>query len=122
MKRNIRKALISLLFVTTGVTAAMALITKPTITSTIADTTDTTRFEMVEGASIRYSEPLGLRFIAELGQQEYADLKAPENGVIKKMGMYIMPWESISENDVITTTDYASVETKMDYFFYSSDS
>ena len=123
MKRDIRKALIALLSIATGVTAAMALITKPTITSTIADTTGTMRFEMVEGASIRYSEPFGLRFIAELGQQEYAELTTSENGVTKKMGMFIMPFEYIDTNadKIIDVTDYANVETKLDYVFYSSD-
>ncbi|MBQ4053879.1 MAG: Ig-like domain-containing protein, partial [Clostridia bacterium] len=37
------------------------------------------------------------------------------------MGMFIMPWSYIAENDELTTTDYASVETKLDYTFYSSD-
>ncbi|MBQ3020138.1 MAG: hypothetical protein IJD77_06105, partial [Clostridia bacterium] len=122
MKKNIRKALLSVLIGMTAVTAAAAtaLFTAPTITST-AEATATTRFEMVEGASIRYSEPLGLRFIAELGEQEYSDLTAREDGVTKKMGMFIMPWSYISENDEITTTDYANVETKLDYVFYSSD-
>ena len=122
MKKNIRKALLSVLIGMTAVTAATAtaLFTAPTITST-AEATATTRFEMVEGASIRYSEPLGLRFIAELGEQEYSDLTAREDGVTKKMGMFIMPWSYISENDEITTTDYANVETKLDYVFYSSD-
>ncbi|MBP3422404.1 MAG: Ig-like domain-containing protein, partial [Clostridia bacterium] len=118
MKKKTQKALLSALVVATVATAATAAVLP--VKLTVAETVGTTRFEMVEGASIRYSEPLGLRFIAELGQQEYADLKAPENGVIKKMGMYIMPWESISENDVITATDYASIE-KLDYVFYSSD-
>ena len=112
MKKSIRKALLSVLIGTTAVTAvtATALLT----TSTASAETLTTRFEMVEGASIRYSEPLGLRFIAELGQQEYNDLTAQEDGVTKKMGMYIMPWSYIAENGEIITTDYASVETKLD--------
>ena len=118
MKKKTQKALLSALVVATVATAATAAVLP--VKLTVAETVGTTRFEMVEGASIRYSEPLGLRFIAELGQQEYADLIAPENGVTKKMGMYIMPWESISENDVITATDYASIE-KLDYVFYSSD-
>ena len=119
MKKSIRKALLSVLIGTTAVTAvtATALLT----TSTASAETLTTRFEMVEGASIRYSEPLGLRFIAELGQQEYNDLTAQEDGVTKKMGMYIMPWSYIAENGEIITTDYASVETKLDYVFYASD-
>ena len=123
MKRKIRKALLSVLVSTTAVTAvaATALSATSAVTFGVAEATDTTRFEMVDGASIRYSEPLGLRFIAELGQQEYADLTTPENGVKKVMGMFIMPWSYISENDEITTTDYASVETKLDYVFYSSD-
>ena len=123
MKKNIRKALLSVLIGTTTATmvAAAAFGVAPTVSSTVADTAGTTRFEMVDGASIRYSEPLGLRFTAELGQQEYADLTTVESGVKKTMGMFIMPWSYISENDVITTTDYANVETKLDYVFYSSD-
>ena len=118
MKKKTQKALLSALIVASAATLAAATVLSAKIA--VAEVAGTTRFEMVEGASIRYSEPLGLRFIAELGEQEYADLTTPENGVTKKMGMYIMPWESISENDVITTTDYASIE-KLDYVFYSSD-
>ena len=119
MKKNIRKALLSVLIGTTAVTAASA--TALLTTSTASAETVTTRFEMVDGASIRYGDPLGLRFIMELGQQEYTELTASEDGVTKKVGMYIMPWSYISENDEITITDYASVETKLDYVFYSSD-
>ena len=122
MKRNIRKTLLSMLISMSAMTAGAATaFTMSAVTFGAADAMGTARFEMVDGASIRYSEPFGLRFIAELGQQEYAELKASENGVTKKMGMFIMPWSYISENDVITTTDYASVETKLDYVFYSSD-
>ena len=123
MKRNIRKALISMLISTTAITAVGATVLGVTdkIPFIASAGTSTTRFEMVDGASIRYSEPLGLRFIAELGQKEYNDLKTQEDGVTKKMGMFIMPWSYIAENDELTTTDYASVETKLDYVFYSSD-
>ena len=123
MKRIARKTLLSALVGTMAVTAisATALLTMPTVTHSVSAATGTTRFEMVDGASIRYSEPLGLRFIAELGEQEYANLKTSEDGVTKKMGMFIMPWSYIAENDEITITDYASVETKLDYVFYSSD-
>ena len=119
MKRNIRKALLSVLIGSTMVATATA--TAALTTSTASAATDTMHFEMVNGASIRYSDPLGLRFIMELGQEEYDDLLKPEDGVTKKVGMYIMPWSYIAENDEITTTDYASVETKLDYVFYSSD-
>ena len=119
MKKNIKKALLSILIGTTAVTAASA--TALLTSSTASAETITTRFEMVDGASIRYSNTLGLRFIMELGEAQYNDLTAVEDGVTKTVGMYIMPWSYISENDEIVTTDYASVETKLDYVFYSSD-
>ena len=122
MNKNIRKTLLSILIGTTAVSAvaATALLASPSVVSTAA-AANVSRFEMVDGASIRYSDPLGLRFIVELGQQEYNELLDTESGVTKKVGMYIMPWSYISQNDEITTTDYAGVATKLDYVFYSSD-
>ena len=121
MKRKTRKTLFSTLVVTLIFTAIMSVATAVLPIKQTLAATETTGFKMVEGASIRTTDPLGLRFIAELGQQEYTDLTTPENGVTKKMGMFIMPWSYISENDEIITTDYSSVETKLDYVFYSSD-
>ena len=121
MKRKTRKTLFSTLVITMIFTAIMSVITAVLPTKFTLAGTETTGFKMVEGAAIRCNEPLGLRFVAELGEREYIDLTTPENGVTKKMGMFIMPWNYVSENDEITTTDYQSVETKLDYVFYSSD-
>lgn len=122
MKKKAQKSLLSVLVVATVATTAAATLFTNSSVSTAAASSETTRFEMVDGASIRFSEPFGLRFIAEIGGQEYADLKTSESGVTKKMGMYIMPWDYIAnDSDEITTSDYESVETKLDYVFYSSD-
>ena len=120
MKRKMKTLLLSALVAVTASTTAVATVL--TATPAMAET-QTTRFAMVEGAAIRYSEPLGLRFITELGTQEYAELTREESGVTKELGMFIMPYEYIDTNAdaVIDVTDYASVETKLDYTFYSSD-
>ena len=122
MKKKTQKSLLSVLVVATVATTAAATLFTNSSVSTAAASSETRRFEMVDGASIRFSEPFGLRFIAEIGGQEYADLKTSESGVTKKMGMYIMPWDYIAnDSDEITISDYESVETKLDYVFYSSD-
>ena len=75
MKKKMKKSLLSVLLATTATTAVAGatLIFSPNVNSATAET-QTTRFEMVDGASIRFSEPLGMRFIAELGEKEYAEL------------------------------------------------
>ena len=123
MKKMMKKAFLSVLVAATtmATVAATALMVTTNVNSAAAENV-TSRFAMVDGASIRYSQPLGLRFIAELGEQEYTQLKTEESGVVKKMGMFIMPWDYVAdENDVIEITDYANVETKLDYIFYASD-
>ncbi len=120
MKRNMKKLLLSAFVAIMASTTAAATV----LSIAPADAeTQTSRFAMVEGAGIRYSEPLGLRFIAELGEQEYTELTTDEDGVIKELGMFIMPFSYIDTNadTAIDVTDYASVETKLDYTFYSSD-
>ena len=121
MKIKTRKTLLSTLVVVMIFTAIMSVITAVLPKKFTLAGSGTAGFKMVEGASIRCSDPLGLRFIAELGESEYADLKTEESGVTKKMGMYIMPWEYVSENGELSVTDYSSVSSKLDYVFYSSD-
>jgi hypothetical protein len=75
MKKKTQKSLLSVLVVATVATTAAATLFTNSSVSTAAASSETTRFEMVDGASIRFSEPFGLRFIAEIGGQEYADLK-----------------------------------------------
>lgn len=86
------------------------------------------RFEMVEGASIRTVSPKGLRFIAEMGEDVYEDLTTEEAGVVKKMGMFIVPVSYLNDsskysNGVLGVMEqsYDKLTTKIEHVFYSSD-
>ena len=88
MKRNMKKLLLSAFVAIMASTTAAATV----LSIAPADAeTQTSRFAMVKGAGIRYSDPFGLRFIAELGTQEYAELTAAKSGVTTELGMFIMP-------------------------------
>ena len=119
MKKKMKNSLLSVLLATTATTAVAgaALIFSPNVNSATAET-QTTRFEMVDGASIRFSEPLGMRFIAELGEKEYAELATGT----KTMGVFVMQYSDIDtdEDGTIDVTDYAGVSKKLNYEFYKT--
>lgn len=119
MKKKMKNSLLSVLLATTATTAVAgaALIFSPNVNSATAET-QTTRFEMVDGASIRFSEPLGMRFIAELGEKEYAELATGT----KTMGVFVMQYSDIDTNEdgTIDVTDYAGVSKKLNYEFYKT--
>ena len=92
------------------------------------ETVEYTRFEMVEGASIRTKSPKGLRFIAEMGADVYADLLKEEAGVVKQMGMFIMPASYLNDSSKysngvrgVMEQSYEKITTKINHVFYSSD-
>ncbi len=92
------------------------------------ETVEYSRFEMVEGASIRTAAPKGLRFIAEMGEDVYEELTTKEDDVVKKMGMYIVPASYLNDsskysNGVLGVMEqsYNKITTKIDHVFYSSD-
>ena len=128
MKKIFKKALLSMFIATATITASVA--TTNLWTASAADeqnAADATRFEMVDGAAIRLVSPNGLRFIAELGEETYNDLMTEETGVEKKMGMFIMPYEYLSDpakySDGETGVDeknYENITKKLDYVFYNS--
>ena len=89
---------------------------------------DASRFEMVEGAGIRLAEPKGLRFIAEMGSDIYTDLTTEEDGITKKMGMFIMPASYLRDSSKysngvrgVMEKNYQNITKKIDHVFYSSD-
>ncbi len=93
-----------------------------------AEAVEYSRFEMVEGASIRTASPKGLRFIAEMGEDVYKELTTKEDNVVKKMGMYIVPVSYLNDsskysNGVLGVMEqsYNKITTKIDHVFYSSD-
>ncbi len=125
MKKNMKKALLSMLIASATVSASAAtlLLSNPTNANAASDTDV---FQMVDGAAIRMSNPKGLRFIAQLGTEQYKDLKTIEPGVIKKMGMFIMPFSYIDTDgntliDESFVDNYHTVTTKINHVFYSSD-
>ena len=98
MKKLFKKALLSMFIATATVTASVAATNLWTASAADEQSAvDTIRFEMVDGAAIRLQAPNGLRFIAELGKETYNDLMTEETGVEKKMGMFIMPYEYLSD-------------------------
>lgn len=126
MKKSIKNLLVSVL------SAAMFLFcgaatTVLTVSANEAIATETSGFTMLEGASIRLANPKGLRFIAEMGSQEYKALLTSEDGIEKKMGMFIMPYSYLSdpskyvngETD-ITEKNYEKITKRLDFVFYNS--
>ncbi len=85
---------------------------------------ETTGFKMVEGAAIRIGKPFGLRFIAEMSSEVYADLMTSETGVEKKMGMFIVPYDYLSDSSKFTNGEadenYHNLSKKIDCVFYDS--
>ena len=132
MKKTTRNVLLSTLATATLATAITA--TALNITGRNAFASDATEsvmaadgFEMLDGASIRMATPLGLRFIAQMGEDVYTDLVTEESGVEKKMGMYIMPYSYLADatkySDGATGVEnknYQNITTKIDHVFYDS--
>ena len=75
-------------------------------------------------ASIRFVEPRGLRFVTEIGTKVYTELMAEEDGVSKKMGMFIMPYSYLDDatkfSDGVVSENYEKLTQKIDYVFYDS--
>ena len=95
MNKWIKQALLSACIASAMLTISAATALMPAA----ADATlDTTRFEMVDGAAIRLKTPNGLRFMAEMGADTYENLTKKETGVQKKMGMFIVPYEYLSDD------------------------
>ena len=94
--------------------SAVALIGQNTETvSASADTVST--WEMVDGASVRTSDPAGIRFSAKISEADYTTLTA--NGADVSFGMVIMPYSYVAEyGDADTVFD---ADTK--YTFSESD-
>ena len=85
--------------------------------------TDTAKFAMVDGASIRLAAPKGLRFIAEMGANVYNDLTKEEEGVEKKMGMIIVPYDYVNDSTKYSdgvVGNYQNFIKKIDNVFYDS--
>lgn len=123
-KRTKKYSLITLATVLAAVTVGGVSFSLNALAS---ETVKLNRFEMVEGASIRISSPKGLRFIAEMGEDVYADLTSEENGVEKKMGMFIIPQSYLSDstkysNGILGVMEqsYEKITTKIDHVFYDS--
>ena len=123
-KRTKKYSLITLATVLAAVTVGGVSFS---LNASASETVELNRFEMVEGASIRISSPKGLRFIAEMGEDVYADLTSEENGVEKKMGMFIIPQSYLSDstkysNGVLGVMEqsYEKITTKIDHVFYDS--
>ena len=128
MKKQFKKVMLSAL-----VTAALATASTATIFAATAKAdenvtqADATKFEMVDGAAIRLTKPYGLRFIAELGAETYNDLMTKEAGVTKQMGMFIVPYEYLSdptkyvngEADV-AAGNYQNFKQFINHVFYDS--
>ena len=103
MKKWMKKALLTILIATAMIsTSAAAIIStysamaeNEAIQSVAGDEIEGLR--MVDGASIRIGKPLGLRFIAEMTEEVYTGLTTKEDGVTKKMGMIIVPYEYLSD-------------------------
>ena len=127
MKKQIRKALLSA-FIMASVAIASTATVLLTATANSVAPVDTTTFEMVEGAAIRLVTPNGLRFIAEMDAATYADLTEKEVNVNKKMGMFIMPYEYLSDpsryengQEGVEGKDYEKITKKIDHVFFNSD-
>ena len=82
-RRNRLITLLSLVFV-----LSMALSLALTAFGAVAETLNPTLFKMKEGASIRVSEPTGLRFIAEVDAQTVAAVEGDANSCF---GALIVP-------------------------------
>ena len=127
--KNMKKKLIIMLSTCLVASTAGAM----GMLSASADTgVDANRFAMGElatggVASIRVVEPRGLRFVAEIGSNIYADLMKEENGVEKKMGMFIVPYTYLSDATKfsdgatgVSEKNYENITTKIDCVFYDS--
>ena len=129
-----KKALLTILIATAMIsTSAAAIIStysamaeNEAIQSVAGDEIEGLR--MVDGASIRIGKPLGLRFIAEMTEEVYTGLTTKEDGVTKKMGMIIVPYEYLSDatkfsggSSDVTAKNYQNLTTKLDYVFYADD-
>ena len=102
------------------------------IANASASTVDESRFaigEIETGgiASIRLAEPRGLRFVAEMGQDVYDDLMLDEDGIEKKMGMFIVPYDYLDQDNKYVNGEqdvlgkkYENLITKVDCVFYDS--
>ncbi len=129
MKRKMKKALLSMLTAAMVVTASAATVLCAQVAvdnKAAANTAEASvGFTMVDGASIRMATPLGMRFIAELDDEIYDDLLTKEANVEKKMGMFIMPYEFLSDASQysngatgVANKSYQNITTKLDYTFY----
>ena len=121
MKKITKTILLSTLMTTMAATATTAV-----AFGTTASASETAYFEMVEGASIRLVEPKGLRFTAEMSADVYDDLMTKESGVSKKMGMFIMPYSYVADEDKYASSkdwlnqNYDKITKKIDCVFYDS--
>ena len=123
-KRTKKYSLITLATALAAVTVGGASFS---LNASASETIEANRFEMVEGASIRISSPKGLRFIAEMGADVYTDLTTEEDGVEKKMGMFIIPQSYLNDatkysNGVLGVMEqsYEKLTPKIEHVFYDS--
>ncbi len=128
MKKTTKRYSIITLAAALAATSIAIGVKATTLDASAAETVENSRFEMVEGASIRTVSPKGLRFIAEMGEDVYEELTTAEDGVVKKMGMYIVPVSYLNDsskysNGVLGVMEqsYNKITTKIDHVFYSSD-
>ncbi|MBP5466296.1 MAG: Ig-like domain-containing protein [Clostridia bacterium] len=126
MKRTIKKY--SLLILSAVMVVAVMAAAAFGLNMSAKASADPTRFAMTEGANIRLVSPKGLRFIAEMGSDVYTDLTTAENGITKKMGMYIVPSSYLGDSSKyssgvkgVVSKEYQNLITKIDLVFYSSD-
>ena len=132
MNKKMKKALLSMLtsaMVVTASAATMLCVDVAVDNKAAASTTEqSVGFTMVDGASIRMATPLGMRFIAEMDDEVYEDLMTKEANVEKKMGMFIMPYEYLSDasqysngSTGVANKEYQNITTKIDYTFYDEN-
>ena len=70
-------------------------------TNAMADTSSSTSFKMLEGASIRVVNPMGMRFTAQISGTEYKTV-SDQGG---KFGMIIAPSDFITSDDTFNMND-----------------
>ena len=127
MKKELKKKAIALLCTAFAIMLAGAFITfvAPARQAqyAVADVVEGDAFYMTKGASMRTTEPYGMRFEATLGAEKYAEITASGSETDYKLGMYVFPASYLNNANAYengTTGVYADLKEKIDFVFYDS--
>ncbi|MBR2023474.1 MAG: metallophosphoesterase [Clostridia bacterium] len=114
MMKKVKKSLLVASLLASSFLACGAVYSSNTVKTNVAnagsEAVEAVDFGTVFGASVRISEPNGIRFKLQLSESKKTEIFAKDSG--KTLGMFIFPGSKID-----TTTDYSTLSQKINISF-----